>query len=278
MRVLTTVTVAATVFLGAGSAAAQAPLLISVSGNRADARIELAGGLVAADLSIVFESVVGLNPTALALTAQLVNPITLAPRLPAGGGVIVPAAFPVLIRIEPTQSSALAFRGIATISMHTHNLTLQLNPPLGLYSAPTGGAFREITTSTGIGSYRAGASTGGFSEFVVALDLRPIDTAIGEKFDRLTSLLSTHASSIAPDVLADLQNRFGQIQSFYQTGALTAAVTASTAFADAVEAASGRAIPDAWRAHDILANVAGQLRSAAETLRYSLTLKASGIP
>jgi hypothetical protein len=277
MRVLTTVTVAATLFLGAGSAAAQTPVQLSVSGNRADARIELAGGLVAADLSIVFEDVVGLNPTALLVTAQLVNPLTLVPRLPTGG-MVVPVAFPVLIRIEPTPSSGLAFRGIAAISLHTHNLTLQLNPPLGLYSAPTGGAFREITTSTGIGSYRAGGSTGGFSDFVVAIDPRPIDTAIAEKFDRLASLLSTHASAIAPDVLADLQNRFGQIQSSYQAGALAAAITASTAFADAVRAASGSAIPDVWRAHDSLVNVAGQLRSTAETLRYSLTLKASGIP
>lgn len=278
MRTITGVTLAATLILSARSAPAQTPFPFTIAGNRAEARIELQGGLLAADLSIVFESVVGLNPTALVLTAQVVNPLTLVPRLPGGGAVGVPAAFPVLIRIEPSQSSGLAFHGIAAISLHTHNLTLQLNPPLGFYSAPTGGAFREITTSTGIGSYRAGGSTGGFSEFVIAIDLRPIDTVIVEKFDRLESLLSTHAPAIAPEVLADLQNRFAQIQSFYQTGALTAAIAASTAFADAVKAASGSAIPDLWHADGSVVNVAGQLRSAAETLRYSLTLKASGTP
>jgi hypothetical protein len=278
MRIITGVTLAAAMFLSAGSATAQTPFPLTISGNKAEARIELLGGLLAADLSIVFESVVGLNPTALVLTAQVVNPLTLGPRLPGDGTVGVPAAFPVLIRIEPSQASGLAFHGIAAISLHTLNLTLQLNPPLGLYSAPTGGAFREITTSTGVGSYRAGGSTGGFSEFVIAIDLRPIDTVIVEKLDRLESLLSTHASAIAPEVLADLQNRFVQIQSLYQSGTLPAAIAASTAFADAVKAASGSAIPDVWRAHDSLVNVAGQLRSAAETLRYSLTLKASGTP
>jgi hypothetical protein len=263
--------------LSAGSAHAQIAFPLTISGNSAEARIELPGGL-GADLSIVFESVVGLNPTALVVTAEVVNPLTLLLRLPGAGAVGVPAAFPVLIRIEPRLLRSLAFQGIATISLHTHNLTLQLNPPLGLYSAPTGGAFREITTSTGIGSYRAGGSTGGFSEFVIAIDLRPIDAVIVEKLNWLQSLLSMHASAIPPAVLADLQNRFAQVESLYQTGALTAAIAATTAFADAVKAASGSAIPDLWRAHDSVVNVAGQLRGAAETLRYSLTLKASGTP
>ena len=293
MRILSGFTVAAAIFFSATSASAQTAFPFTISGNTASARIELAGGL-AADLSIVFESVVGLNPTALVLTAQVVDPPTLGSRLPGSGAVGVPAAFPVLIRIEPrrttaptqdrrgksnpSQASGLAFHGIAVISVHTHNLTLQLNPPMGLYSAPTGGAFREITTSTGIGSYRAGGSTGGFSEFVIAIDLRPIDTVIVEKLARLDSLLSTHAAAIEPAVLADLQNRFGQIQLLYQSGALQSAIAASTAFADAVKASSGSAIPDLWLANNSLVNVAGQLRSAAETLRYSLTLKASGTP
>jgi Family of unknown function (DUF6689) len=277
MRTITGVTLAVATLLGARSATAQTPFPLVISGNKAEARITLPGG-ISADFSIVFEDVEGLNPTALVLTAGIVNPLTLLPRLPGGGAVAVPLAFPVLIRIVPSPSSGLEFHGVATLSLHTPNLTLQLNPPLGLYSAPTGGPFREITTSTGIGSYRAGGSTGGFSDFVIAIDLRPIDVVIVEKLDRLQSLLSTHAPVIAPAVLADLQNRFAQIQSLYQSGALAEAITATTAFADAVKAASGTAIPDLWRANDSLVNVAGQLRSAAETLRYSLTLKASGTP
>ena len=155
MRIITGVTLAAATFLSADSATAQTPFPFTISGNKAEARIALLGGLLAADLSIVFESAVGLNPTALVLTARVVNPLTLVPRLPGGGAVGVPAALPVLIRIEPSQASGLEFHGITAISLHTHNLTLQLNPPLGLYSSPTGGAFREITTSTGVGSSRS---------------------------------------------------------------------------------------------------------------------------
>ena len=278
MRTITSVTLAAATCLGAGVATAQTAFPFTVSGNTAEARVALLGGMLAADLSIVFESVVGLDPAALVLTAQLVDPLTLGSRLPGGGAVGVPQALPIVFRIEPSRTSRLAFHGVATISLHTHNLTLQLNPPLGLYSSPTGGAFREITTSTGIGSYRAGGSTGGFSEFVVAIDLRPIDTVIVEKLARLESLLLTHVPAIAPEVLGDLQHRFEQIQLLYQSGDLPAAIAASTAFAGAVKAASGSAIPDMWVAHDSVVNVAGQLRSAAETLRYSLTLKVSGTP
>jgi hypothetical protein len=278
MRTITGVTLAVATLVGAGSASAQIQFPLVISGNKAEARIALPGG-ISADFSIVFEEVEGLNPTALVLTARIVNPLTLLPRLPGGGLVSVPLAFPVLIRIVPSQSSTLAFHGVASLSLHTPNLTLQLNPPLGLYSSPTGGAFTEITTSTGIGSYRAGGSTGGFSDFVIAIDLRPIDVVIVEKLDRLESLLSTHAALIAPAVLADLQNRFAQIQSLYQSGSLAEAIAATTAFADTVKLASGSAIPDLWRANDnTVVNVAGQLRSAAETLRYSLTLKSSGTP
>jgi hypothetical protein len=43
-------------------------------------------------------------------------------------------------------------------------------------------------------------------------------------------------------------------------------------FADTVRAHSGSAIPDVWRATGDLENVAGLLRSAANTLRFSLNL------
>lgn len=258
-------------------AAGQTAFPVTISGTRAEVRVELPGG-VAADLTITFESVVGLHATALEVTASTIDPATLISRLPGGAAAGVPTAFPVLIRVEPRSSSGLSFQGIATISVHTHNLTLQRQPPLGLYSAPSGEAFREITTSTGIGSYRAGGSTGGFSEFLIAVDARPIDTGILGKLDALQAILSGHAEAIAAPVLANLQNRFGQIQALYGAGALQPAIAEVSGFANAVKASSGSAIPDVWRAHDTRVNVAGQLRAAAETLRYSLTLKASGTP
>jgi hypothetical protein len=43
-----------------------------------------------------------------------------------------------------------------------------------------------------------------------------------------------------------------------------------------VKARSGKSIPDVWRAHDGgRTNVAGLLRAAADTLKFSLRIKAN---
>jgi len=70
---------------------AQTALVPTISGNELTARIELPGGL-AADLTVTFESVVGLNANALALSASSVNPkdLSFLGRLPSG--VSIPAA------------------------------------------------------------------------------------------------------------------------------------------------------------------------------------------
>ena len=109
----------------------QTALVPTISGNELTVRIELTGGL-AADLTITFESVVGLNANALALTASPVNPkdLSFVSRLPSG--VSIPSGLPVVVKVEPTASSALAFEGVYKLSLHTHNLTLQANSPLRL--------------------------------------------------------------------------------------------------------------------------------------------------
>jgi hypothetical protein len=47
-------------------------------------------------------------------------------------------------------------------------------------------------------------------------------------------------------------------------------------FADTVKQNSGAGIPDVWRSSRDVVNVAGDLRSSASTLKFSLILKASG--
>ena len=254
---------------------AQASIPLTVSGNEATGVIQLPGG-VGAELSITFEQVVGLNPAALEVSASLVNPLdgTLLSRLGGGGLIAPPAAIPVVIRIEPSPSSALSFAGTVAVSLHTHNLNLVPNIPLALHSASGGGPFRDIMRNEGIGSYRAGGTGGGFSEFVIVVDRRPIDTVISAKFDAAQSLLDTHAPSIPGPALADLQARLSHARTTYQAGATVAAVGEVAALADVVRANSGP-IPDVWRAHDPRANVAGLLRAAADTLRFSLNRKAS---
>ena len=55
----------------------QTAVVPTISGNELTARIDLGNG-VTADLSITFEKVIGLNPSALALTATLLNPKDIA--------------------------------------------------------------------------------------------------------------------------------------------------------------------------------------------------------
>ena len=255
----------------------QTALVPTISGNELTARIELAGGL-AADLTITFESVVGLNANALALTASPVNPkdLSFLSRLPAG--VSIPSGFPVVVKIEPTAASALAFEGVYKLSLHTHNLTLGANSPLRLYRSPQGGAFGDMTGFLQAGSVRAGGSGPGFSEFLIAVDTRTIDSVINAKFDAVGNQLAASSGSISDAVAADLQQRLNQARASYNTGALVAAIDAITGFGDAVKSQSGAAIPNVWRANGGPTNVAGLLRAGSDTLKFSLVFKSNLTP
>jgi hypothetical protein len=267
---------AALVLAIAPSVFAQATIPLTISGNEATGVISLPGG-IGAELTIAFEDVVGLNPTALEVSAELVNPLdpTLLARLGGGGLIAPPIAFPVLVRIEPSASSALSFAGTVAVSLYTHNLNLVPSIPLALHTASVGGPFRDMTKYEGVGSYRAGGTGGGFSEFLIVVDLRPINTVITGKFNATQALLDTHGDLIAPSVLDGLQAHLTQARTFFVLGQTQAAIGQATAFGTLVRAHSGADIPDVWRANDPRVNVAGLLRSAADTLKFSLNRKAS---
>jgi hypothetical protein len=249
------------------------PIVLTVSGKKAQADIDLPGKL-GAELTITFENVVGLTPSSLDLSATVVNPLdlTLLGRLP--GLVSVAGGFPVLLRIAPSASSVLSFEGTYTVSLHTHNLQLDPNIPLALFKAPDGGLFQDITLYEGRGSYRVDGGGGDFSEFLIAMDLRPIDTVIAGKFDALQGLLTTYSASMPLTVLNTLQGQLSQALALYQSGSTLGAINQMNAFSDYVREQSGDDIPNVWRAQDpTRVDVAGLLRVAAGTLRFSLDRK-----
>jgi hypothetical protein len=272
--------------IGVPAASAQVPVPLTITNNTARGLIELAGGL-GVELTLSFENVVGLHPGALDVTATLINPLdpSVTARLPQPGSgplglpglplVTVPVALPVLIRIEPSAASALSFSGLASIALYTHNLQLDRLIPLALYKSHDGGPFRDIMSSEGRGSYRAGGGGGDFSEFLIVVDVRPIDVVIVEKFDYLESFLDTHDESLPPTVATSLHQRLERARGFYEAGATIAAIWEMGALSRYVESHSGQDIPDVWRAHCGGANLAGELRSAADTLKFSLDRKAS---
>jgi hypothetical protein len=254
-------------------AAAQGVTSITVNGSTAEAEIEFVGG-IGADLELSFANVIGLSSSSLGLSATTVSPLDsqLLARLP-GSAISIPAAFPVVIEVEPDLESPLSFSGTVTLELHTHNLTYTPNSPLRLFKAPLGGDFVDITAFNGMGSYRVGGSTGGFSQFMVVADLRPLADVIELKFELLQSAFDSAECEI-PGVAAALQASLDDAWSSYSGGYFEAASDEIDNFIDVVEANAGSSIPDVWRASRDLTNAAGDLLERAATLRFSLNLAA----
>jgi hypothetical protein len=269
---------------------------LTISRNEARGSFELPGGL-GADVTISFEDVIGLHSRSIVLLVNVVDPtdpglldqlgplLSIPPPtsplgLPLGPEtflreITIPAAFPVILRIEATDSSQLSFSGTASVSIHTHNLELESAVPLALFKSHDGGPFQDVMTTEGRGSYRAGGGGGDFSEFLIVVDRRAIDTVIQAKFAALQSLLTDHGDSMPPLVAEALQGRFNLARSLYDAGATRLAIVEMRLFSRYVLEHSGEQIPDVWRANCGSLNVAGRLRGAADTLRFSLDRKAS---
>ncbi len=260
------------VLVSTAALSAQGIANLTISGNQVTASLDLAG--ISADLALTFEQSVGLTASNLGLSAQLVDlhDLNLLSRLPSGTLVTLPAAFPVLLRVQPPPSGGLSFSGIYTLDLHTHNLQLTGNCPLRLFSASDGGPFEDITVTMGTGSYRVRGTKGSFSDFLIVADLRPQAVAVNQKFDALGGLLSTYAGAIPGPVLDDLTHQLQTARAYYQVGDNVDAATAVNGFAATVQRNSGTGIPDVWRASGDLPNVAGRLRAAAGTLSFSLSL------
>ena len=273
--------IALAVVLGwASSAAAQVPtpIPLTVDGNTATGSVEVLG--IGVDLTITFEQQTGLTSDALAASVTVVDPLDplLLLRLPNPLAMTIPVSFPLLIRVEPTPASTLSFTGVATVSLYTHALVLDLNLPLSLLWGPINGPLRDQMAFETSGSYRAGASGPGLSEFLIVLDLRAINSVINSKFNSLQAALTQHGGSIPLLVRLDLQARLTAARTAYNSGALSAAIAQMTGFEAVVIAHSGSGIPNVWTAHQNLVNVAGILRTGAQTVKFSLNRKAATAP
>ncbi|MEA2560611.1 MAG: hypothetical protein QOH06_2115 [Acidobacteriota bacterium] len=253
-------------------AAGQGIVNSTISGNSIEITVALPGGL-GADVSISFEEVTGLSLANLGLSAQVANTLSPAFRARLPNGVL--PVLPLLLRIEPPASGGLSFSGVTDIDIHTHNLLFAVGTPLRFFSAPLGGKFEDVTAAMGAGSYRARATKGGFSEFLIVADLRSRNQVIAAKFDRLEELLGQYEGSLSGSVYEDLEERLAAAHADYTGGSAQAAIAEIDGFVAVVEQHSGTDIPDVWRSARDVQNVAGYLRGAALTLRFSLGLKST---
>ena len=253
-------------------AAGQGIISSTISGDSIEVSVALPGG-IGADVTLSFEEVTGLDLANLGLSAQLANLLDPAFRARLPNSVL--PVLPLLLRIEPPANGALTFSGVAEIDIHTHNLSYVPGTPLRFFSAPLGGKFEDVTAAMGSGSYRARATKGGFSEFLIVADLRSRSQVVTAKFNRLEALLEQYEGSMPGSVYDDLEDRLADALADYAGGSSQAAIAEIDGFLAVVEQHSGTDIPDVWRSARDVHNVAGYLRGAALTLRFSLGLKST---
>ena len=258
----------------AACAQAQAGVSVSVSGNTAVAQISLAGGY-GADLSLTFQNAQNLSASSLGVSASVVNPLdaTLLARLPAGAGLSIPSAFPVLVSVSPTALGGLSFSNGVAIELHTHNLVFTQDSPFRLYKAPAGGAFYDITGEVASGSVRTRGTTGGFSDFLIVVDTGAAGDTAEDQYDYLEARADSSAVSSGPR--AALLSDLAASRSAFDAGNYTLAGTRLATFRSDLAGYAGNGVPNVWRAARDLDNVAGDLLAESASLQFTLARLAS---
>lgn len=254
--------------VGISSAAAQSlPVAVEVSGETATVRV---GSVTAplADLTLAFDDASNLTASSLGVSAQLVSlsDPTLLARLPGGVLTQLDSGFPLLVTVEPPAIGGLGFDRTVRIEVHTHSLAYAVGSSFRLFKAPLGGAFRDITDEIAPGSVRARGTTGGFSQFLIIVDLRDTDAVVAEKFSWLRARVATLPSAERPPLVAYLDNAEDDV-----TAADYSAASAELdAFRARVATRAGSGIAQRWRAARDLDNQAGELLAGAATLKFSI--------
>lgn len=250
-----------------GIASAQVlPVQVSVSGDTATAVIGNPANPLA-DVTLQFEDVSGLSPASLGLGARLVSVAdpALLSRLANTQLQLLDGAFPLLLTIEPPTHGGLRFRTVRA-EIHTHALVYTPGTAYRLFKAPLGGAFKDISDEIAEGSVRARGTTGGFSQFLVLLDLRPTTAVVAEKIAALRTRVSTLPGAERPV--------FGQYiddaEAAVAAGDFPAALYSVDQVTQRANARAGNGLLDQWRATRNADNQAGDLIAGAATLKFSI--------
>lgn len=243
------------------------PVSVTASGNHAEVRI---GDVLlpVADVSLDFDDASGLNASSLGVTAQLVSVLdgALLSRLPDLNLTELTGALPLLLTIEPPANGGLRFRNTGRMEIHTHLLPYTTGSSLRVFKAPLLGRFRDVTEEIAKGSVRARTRYGGFSQFLILLDLRPTGLVIDEKIGWLRTRIAGLPSSEGAAFTALLD----QAEAAVDARDFAAALSAIDALSARAQERAGIYIPNEWRATKDATNHAGELIAGASTLRFSV--------
>ena len=258
-------TIALTIALGTAGAQTL-PVKITTSGNVAIAQISTPQGLPLAEVTLSFDDASGLTASSVGIGAALVSPTDpgLLARLPKL--TTIDPALSLLVTIEPPSSGGLSFRRTGRYELHTAALPYTTGSFYRVLKAPLGGSFRDTTEAVVAGSVRASSRYGGFSQFLVLLDLRPTKDVISEKVSYLRGRIAVLPSKEQPD----FSTRLDAIESAISQRRYNDAIVGIDDFSARAIARAGKYIPDVWRATRDVDNQAGELIAGAATLKFSV--------
>jgi len=242
------------------------PVNVSASGNHAEVVIGTTSQPLA-EVLLDFQDATGLSPASLGASAQLVSltDLSLLLRLP-DTLTTLPSALPLLITIEPPAAGGLSFRNTGRLEIHTHALPYAVGSSLRVFKAPLGGAFRDVTDEIAQGSVRARTTYGGFSQFLILVDLRSTGTVIDEKIGWLRG----RVAALPLNERGAFDALLNQIDSAVDGGDYATAISAIDTFRTRAANRAGQFIPNEWRATRDVDNQAGNLIAGANTLQFSV--------
>jgi hypothetical protein len=251
--------------LASPARAALLNLDVEVAGNTATAQIELLG--IDNELILTFDDATNLTAQNLGISVRLVSPLDLSllRRLPSLL-TSLPAVLPLLITIEPPAGSTLALNNTVRVEFHTDLLPYTAGSPFRLYKASLGQGFRDITDEVAPGSVRTRGTTGGFSQFLVLLDLRNTSTVVAQKFTWLRNRAAALPVAERAAVLALIDTADDAVDDERFADAIAALDTLRAH----VSARAGVQIPNTWTPANRNGNLAGDLLSGAATLKFSV--------
>jgi hypothetical protein len=262
---------------------APAPVInVTVTGNTALAQIEvfLPVPLVSfvLDFGIQLEQPVNLTRDCLGITATVVDLVDVIPRLPPidAANVTVSAALPVMVQVIAPSPCGLAFEDGANVDIYTTELTAPLDDAelakFRLYKAPAGGQFLDITNAVERGSVRTRGTTGGFSDFLILVELFDNPVANRAKVQSQLDYLAARVANpaISSTARQTLNATLAQARAAFNEDDFAAAIGYAQAFEDQVRDFAGEGIPNRWRSARDLDNAAGDLIGFARALRFNL--------
>jgi len=244
---------------------ARSAVAVQVAGNTATADITLLG--LGAEMILTFDDAQQLTPANLGIRADLVSILdpALQLRLPETL-TSVATALPLLITVEPRSSSGFAMNNTVRVEVHTHLLPYTAGSPFRLFKAPLGGQFVDITDEVAPGSVRTRGTTGGFSQFLVLVDLR--DT--GQVIDLKLAALRSRAAALGAGDRATVEGFLDAAEAAVDEARFADAIAAIDALRAHVSANAGAGIPNTWTPLVRGDNLAGDLLAGAATLKFSV--------